>query len=116
LEFREFRVIAENAPFYSAFWQKRHVLLCVFAKTYNSASSLNTLYTAESAQFRQQRLVYLRAFAKNAKFNFAFSSKTLKTIQKRTVTKTALSLTSRFRQQRTAFFELSPKTGCYQKL
>jgi hypothetical protein len=49
--------------------------------------------------FCRQRLVYLRAFAKNAMFDSALSPKTLKTIQKRTVAKTALNLTPRFWRQ-----------------
>jgi hypothetical protein len=95
------------------FWQKRYVSLRVFGKnamfhstyspkTHNSASSLNTLYPAESAQFyvsfspttisltlrfRPKRKVWLRFFTENAqndpkthsyedsaKFNSAFSA------------------------------------------
>jgi hypothetical protein len=40
-DFREYRIIGENAPFHSSYSPKTH----------HSASSLNTLYTAESAQF-----------------------------------------------------------------
>ncbi len=99
------RVFSENATFHSAY----------SPKTKNSASSLNTLYIAESAQFysavlpttisltprlRQKRKVWLRLFAENAqndlkthsykdsaKFNIAFSA-------------TTLSHASRFRRKR----------------
>ncbi len=54
------------------FWWKRYVALRVFKKKHNSASSLNMLYLAKTTQFysafRQQRLVLLRTFSKNAKF------------------------------------------------
>ncbi len=99
------RVFGENATFHSAYSPKTH----------NFASSLNTLYTAKSAQFysafsptttsltprfRRKREVWLRFFAENAqndpkthscedsaKFNSAFSA-------------TTLSHASRFRRKR----------------
>jgi hypothetical protein len=99
------RVFGKNATFYTAYLPKKH----------NFASSLNTLYTAESAQFyspfspttisstqrfRRKREVWLRFFAENAqndpkthncedsaKFNSAFSA-------------TTLSHASRFRRKR----------------
>ncbi len=61
--------------------------------------------------FRRQRLVLLRAFAENAKFDSAFSPKTLKTIRKRTVAKTALNLTPRFRRQRSAMLRAFGENG-----
>ncbi len=99
------RVFGKNVTFHSAY----------LPKTHNFASSLNTLYTAESAQFhcafspttisltprfRRKREVWLRFFAKNAqndpkmhsyednaKLNSAFSA-------------TPLSHASRFRRKR----------------
>ncbi len=59
-------------------------------------------------RFHQQQLFKLCAYAKNAKFDSAFSPKT---IWKRTVTKTALSLMSRFRQQRSAMLCAFGKNG-----
>ncbi len=87
------RVFGENGRFYSAY----------LPQTHNSSSSLNMLYTAESAQFysafspttisltprfRRKREVWLCFFAENAqndpkthsyeaKFNSAFSATTL---------------------------------------
>jgi hypothetical protein len=67
---------------------------------------MDTLYTAESAQFytafSPTTISLTPRFAENAKFDSFFSPKTLKTIRKRTVTKTALNLTPRFRRQRSA--------------
>jgi hypothetical protein len=86
----------ENAPFHSAYSPKMH----------NSTSSLNTLYTAESAQFYSAfsptTISLTPCFCWNAKFDSAFSPKTLKTIPKRTVTNTALNLTPRSQRQRSA--------------
>jgi hypothetical protein len=90
-----FRVFGKNVTFHSAYSPRTH----------NFASSPNTLYTAESAQFysafspttislnprfRRKRKVWLRFFAENAqndpktqsyednaKFNSAFSATTL---------------------------------------
>jgi hypothetical protein len=87
------------------FWQKRYISLRVFAENAWFASSLNTLYTAKSAQFysafspttisltprfRRKREVWLCFFAENAqndqkthsyedstKFNSAFLETTL---------------------------------------
>jgi hypothetical protein len=71
MDFREYRIVAENAPFHSA----------NSPRTRNSTSSLNMLYTAENAQFystfspttisltrhcRQKPKFSLRSFAKNA--------------------------------------------------
>ncbi len=49
------------------------------------------------------------------KFDSAFSPKTLKTIRKRTVTKTALNLTPRFRQQRSAMLLAFGENGEWSK-
>ncbi len=113
--FREYRVIAENAPFHSAFSVKTHRITprirrkriiqlilwirCILPKAHNFTPN-----------FRRQRLVKLRAFAENAKFDSAFSPKTLKTIRKRShedsakfnsaFSATTLSLESRFRRKR----------------
>ncbi len=65
--------------------------------------------------FRRQRLVELRAFAKNAKFDSAFSLKMLKTIRKRTVAKTALNLTPRFRRQSSAMLRAFGENGEWLK-
>jgi hypothetical protein len=82
--------------FHSAYWPKTH----------NFASSLNTLYIAESAQFYSAfsptTISLTPRLHEKTKFDFAFLTKTLKTIQKRTVTKTTLSLMPRFRRQRSA--------------
>jgi hypothetical protein len=94
-DFRKYHVLAKNAPFHSAYSPKTH----------NFASSLNTLYTVESAQFysaffpttisltprfRRKHEVWLHFFTENAqndpkthshednaKFNSAFSVTTL---------------------------------------
>ncbi len=102
------RVFGENATFHSANSPKMK----------NSASSLNSLGTAESAQFYSAfspTTIRLTPFTENAKFDSAFSPKALKTIRKRTVTKTALSLTSRFRQQRSAMLRAFGENGDLSK-
>jgi hypothetical protein len=100
--FHEYHVFIKNAPFHSAFLVKT---LRFTPKTHNSASSLNMLYTYESAQFYsaflpttisltprfcQKHEVWLCFFAENAqndpkthrsednaKFNSAFLATTL---------------------------------------
>ncbi len=106
--------------------QKRSVLLCVFSenapfnsayspKTHSSTYSLNTLYPAESSQFYfaflPTTISLTPRFRQKAKFDSAFSPKTLKTIQKRTVTKTALNLTPCFRRQRSAMLRAFGENG-----
>jgi hypothetical protein len=105
------RVYGKNVTFHSAYSLKMK----------NSASSLNTLYIAESAQFYSAfsptmiSLTPLRDFAENAKFDSAFSPRTLKTIRKRTVTKTALSLTLCFRRQRSTMLRAFGENGEWSK-
>jgi hypothetical protein len=73
------------------------------------------LYTAESAQFYSAfsptTISLTPRFRRNAKFNSAFLLKMLKTIRKRTVTKTALTLTSRFQRQRSAILGAFGENG-----
>ncbi len=90
------RVFDKNTSFHSAYSPKTH----------NSASYLNTLNTAQSAQFyfafSPTTISLTPRFRENVKFDSVFSLKTLKTIPKRTVTKTTLNLTPRFWRQRSA--------------
>ncbi len=65
--------------------------------------------------FHWQRLVEFRAFAENAKFDSAFSTKMFQTIHKRTFTKTALNLTPHFRQQRSAMLRAFSRNGEWSK-
>jgi hypothetical protein len=81
-DFCEYRIIVKNAPFYFAFSSKTLGFHSAYSlKVHNSTSSLNTLYTAESAQFSSTFLpttisltphfcwkceVWLHIFAKNA--------------------------------------------------
>jgi hypothetical protein len=100
------RVFGENAMFHFSYRYspKLHIL----------ASSPNTLYTAESAQFYSAFLpttISLTPPFRNAKFDSSFSPKTFKTIRKRTVRKTAPSLTSRFRRQRSAMIRAFGENG-----
>ncbi len=77
-------VFGENAMFHSTYSPKSR----------NSAPSLNMLYTAKSEQF-----------------NSPFSPKTLKTIRKRTVTKTTLNFTLRFCRHRSAMLRAFGEIG-----
>jgi hypothetical protein len=82
---------------------------------HNFDSSLNTLYTAESAQFYSAFLpttisLTLR-FRQKREVQLPFSPKMFKTIRKRTVAKTALNLTPHFRQQRSAMLRAFTKNG-----
>jgi hypothetical protein len=90
------RVFGENDKFHSTY----------SLKTKNSASSLNTIYIAESTQFYSAfsptTISLTPRFCRKREVWLTFSLKPLKTIRKRTDTKTALSLTSRFRRQRSA--------------
>ncbi len=120
-DFCEYSVIAENAPFHSTFsaktlrftlciCQKRRIprllwIRCILPKAHSF-----------TPHFHRQRLVYLRAIAKNAKFYSAFSPKTLKTTRKRTVTKTALKLLCVLGDNIQPCFALSAKTWSDRKL
>jgi hypothetical protein len=98
------------------FQRKRCVSLRVFAENEKFR------FFSEYAIYCRKRTVLLRVFANNDKFNTAlspkmrsltplFSPKTLKTIQKRTVTKTALSLMSGFRRQCSAMLRAFGENG-----
>jgi hypothetical protein len=83
-------------------------------KTHNFASYLNTLYTAESAQFYSPfspTTISLTPRFRHAKFDSAFLPKTLKMNRKRTVAKTALNLTPRFRRQCSAMLRAFGENG-----
>jgi hypothetical protein len=99
------RVFGKNATFHSAYPPQMH----------NSPSSLNTLYTAKSAQFYSAFLPTTISltphFHRKREVDSAFSPKMLKTIQKRTVMKTALNLTLRFRRQCSALLRAFGKNG-----
>ncbi len=118
--FKNFVKIRVKSKYITGFSQiprycrKRTVSLRVFA------SSLNTLYTAKSAQFHSTVLlttisltprfcrkhkVWLRFFAENAQ----------KTIQTHTVTKTALNLTPRLGRQRSAMLRAFGENGKWLK-
>jgi hypothetical protein len=67
-------------------------------------------------RFCQQLLVYLRTFAENAKFDSPFLPKTLKTIRKRTVTKTTQNFIPRFRRQRSVMLRAFGEIGEWSKI
>ncbi len=67
-------------------------------------------------RFCQQWLVELSAFAENTKFDSPFLPKTLKTIRKRTVTKTTLNITPHFWRQSSVMLLAFGEIGKWSKL
>jgi hypothetical protein len=105
LDFRDYRVILENATFHSAYSPKLR----------NSAPSLNTLYTVKSAQFSfsfsptkisltprfcRKRKVWLPFFAKNAQNHPKTHSYKDNAKIHSALSPTTLSYASRFRRNR----------------
>jgi hypothetical protein len=84
-------------------------------KMRSSVSSLNMLYTAESAQFYSAfaptTISSTLCFWRNCKVCSTFSPKTLKTIQKRTVSKTTLNFALHFRWQCSVMLQALGKNG-----
>jgi hypothetical protein len=86
-------------------------------KIRNSAYSLNTLYIAESAQLYSAssptKISLISDFRRKSELS-TFLLKALKTIRKRTVTKTMLNLTLSFWRQCSVLFRALAKMGSDQ--